>query len=75
MRDQGTVEYELPASSEVQLVVYDLLGRRVATLAQGTKKAGRHAVKLDASRLTSGVYFVRLRAAGQTRTQKIVVVK
>lgn len=75
IRDQGTVEYGLPKSADVRLTVYDLLGRRVTTLARGTKKAGRHTATLDASRLTSGVYFARLRAGGQTRTQKIVVVK
>ena len=75
VRDQGTVEYELPEASKVRLSVYDLLGRRVTTLVRGLKKAGRYTVTLNASRLTSGVYFARLRAGGTTRTQKIVVLK
>jgi subtilisin family serine protease len=75
IRDQGTIEYGLPEASTVRLTVYDLLGRRVSILARGAKKAGRHTATLDASRFTSGVYFARLRAGGQTRTQKIVVVK
>jgi hypothetical protein len=75
VRDQGTVEYELPEASKVELTIYDLLGRRVTTLVRGTKEVGQHAAKFDASQFTSGVYFARLRAAGKTRTQKIVVVK
>ena len=75
VRDQGTVEYELPEASKVELTIYDLLGRRVTTLARGTKEVGQHVAKFDASQFTSGVYFARLRAAGKTRTQKIVVVK
>lgn len=75
IRDQGTVEYELPEASEVHLKVYDLLGRQVTTLARGAKEAGQHTVSLSAAQLPSGVYFARLQADGQTRTQKIVVVR
>ncbi|MCS4184937.1 FG-GAP-like repeat-containing protein [Salinibacter ruber] len=72
---QATVEYALPEAREVTLQVYDVLGRRVATLEQGRKKAGRHTARLETSRLSSGVYFGRLEAGGQTRTQKITVVR
>ena len=75
VRGQGTIEYRLPKSSSVRLVLYDMLGRRVQTLASGRRQGGRHVVDLDASRLTSGVYFARLEADGATRTRKIVVVK
>ncbi len=72
---QATVEYALPESREVTLEVYDVLGRRVATLEQGRKKAGRHTARLETGRLSSGVYFGRLEAGEQTRTQKITVVR
>jgi hypothetical protein len=75
VQEDGTLEYALPSETTVTLRVYDLLGRRVATLAQGQKEAGRHRVRLDGTRLSSGVYFGRLRADGQTRTVKITVVK
>ncbi len=71
---QGTLEYALPEAREVTLEVYDVLGRQVATLEQGRKKAGRHTARLETSRLSSGVYFGRLEAGGETRTQKITVV-
>jgi hypothetical protein len=75
VRRQGTVEYALPEASEVTLKVYDVLGREVATLTRGQKQAGRHTVRLETRRLSSGVYFGRLEAGGQTRTQKITVVR
>ena len=75
MGRQGTIEYALPEASEVTLKVYDVLGRQVASLVTGRKEAGRHAVRVDTERLSSGVYFGRLRAEGQTRTQKITVVR
>jgi fibronectin type 3 domain-containing protein len=72
---RATVEYALPEAREVTLQVYDVLGRRVATLEQGRKKAGRHTARLETGRLSSGVYFGRLEAGGETRTQKITVVR
>ncbi|WP_158442641.1 T9SS type A sorting domain-containing protein [Salinibacter ruber] len=72
---RATVEYALPEARKVTLEVYDVLGRRVATLADGKKQAGRHEASLQARKLPSGVYFGRLEAGGQTRTQKITVVR
>ena len=54
----ATVPLELPETAEVQVVVYDLLGRRVASLADGVLDAGRHMLRLDGSRLAAGTYFV-----------------
>jgi hypothetical protein len=75
VQEEGTIEYALPGETEVTLRVYDLLGRQVATLARGQQEAGRHRVRLQGTRLSSGVYFGRLRAGDQTRTVKITVVK
>lgn len=75
MRRQATIEYTLTEPTDVRITVYDVLGRRVAVLADGRKKAGRHRLQLDGSRLASGVYFGRLKTEDQTRTQKITVVR
>ncbi|MCS3755204.1 surface protein [Salinibacter ruber] len=75
VQKQATVEYTLPEQTDVQVALYDVLGRRVATLAEGRKQAGRHEVRLEADGLPSGVYFGRLEAGGETRTQKITVVR
>ncbi len=75
IRQQGTLEYALPEAQEVSLTVYDVLGRKVKTLTRGQKEAGRHRVDLRTGQLSSGIYFGRLEAGGQTRTQKITVVR
>ena len=74
-RDHTTVRYELPEATEVQIAVYDLLGRRVATPVDGRKNVGRAQVQLRTQDLPSGTYILRLQAADQTRTQRLTVVK
>ena len=59
----------------MQLDVYDVLGRRVATLIDGKRSAGAHTVNFDASRLSSGVYLYRLQTSQVTKTRKMMLVK
>ena len=75
MREQATLEYTLPEATDVRITVYDVLGRQVALLENGRKEAGRHTVGFSGERLSSGVYFGRLKTGNQTRTQKITVVR
>ena len=74
-RTTTTIEYTVPSAGTIQLQVYDLLGRKVATLVDEEKGPGRHSVSVDASRFSSGVYFYRLRAGGTIESRKMVVVK
>lgn len=72
-----TISFELPESQQVSLTVYDVTGRRVATLLNGeTRQSGEHTITFDASNLASGIYLYRLStAAGQTFTNKMMLVK
>ncbi|MCS7212140.1 MAG: choice-of-anchor Q domain-containing protein [Chloroherpetonaceae bacterium] len=54
------ISYELPVATEVRLEVFDMLGRRVATLVNARQEAGRYQVSFNASELTSGLYLYRL---------------
>ena len=72
---QSTVRYQLPEDGPVQIALYNVLGQRVATLADGEQTAGNKQVTLNTRSLSSGVYFVRLQTEGQTFTEKITVVK
>jgi len=73
---QTTVEYALPEAQTVRLTVYDVLGRRVATLADGRKEGGFHRLQWAAGQeLSSGAYFLRLRAGGQSKTRRLTVVR
>lgn len=56
--------FALPETASVRLVVYDLLGRAVARLAEGPHEAGQHRVRFDGASLGGGVYLVRFEAEG-----------
>ncbi|MEM1042093.1 MAG: M14 family zinc carboxypeptidase [Bacteroidota bacterium] len=77
---QTLIPFELPQASTVSLAVYDLLGQRVRTLADGLYAAGSHSATWDGSdgagqAVASGVYVVTLRAAGSVKTRKLLVVR
>lgn len=74
-RSQATVRYQLPEATEIQIAVFDLLGRRVATPVDRRVDAGRAQFRLRTEQLPSGTYILRLRAADQTHTQRLTVVK
>ena len=58
------IEYDLPKAGEVSLVVYDILGREVATLANGYHEAGVYTARWDAHAEASGVYIARVKVSG-----------
>ncbi|MDX1530936.1 MAG: hypothetical protein R3362_05365 [Rhodothermales bacterium] len=64
VRSAARVAYELPASSEVRLEVYDVLGRRVAVVEAGEQAVGRREAVWAASGAASGVYLWRLVVEG-----------
>jgi hypothetical protein len=70
-----TISYQLRSAGGVTLRVYDVLGREVATLADGYQQAGSYTKSFDASRLSSGVYFYRLHAGSFVNTKKMVLAK
>jgi hypothetical protein len=70
------IEFSLTEAAPVELAVYDLAGRRVALLSEGTRAVGRHAVGWDASEAAPGVYLYRLTVDGETvATRRLVVTR
>jgi hypothetical protein len=65
----------VPKESYITLKVYDLLGKEVAIVAQGTKEAGEYSVVWNADNVPSGVYFFRLQAGTFVQTNKMVLMK
>ncbi|MDG5767619.1 endo-1,4-beta-xylanase [Balneolales bacterium ANBcel1] len=70
-----TIRYELPESAHVTLEVFDMLGRRVATLVNEPRASGQHQATFDATNLSSGMYLYRLQAGDVIRTKKMMLVK
>ena len=70
-----SIAFSLPKSGSVDLAVYDIAGRKVATLAQGTMSAGSHEVSWNGAKAPAGVYLYRLSFEGKTLTNRMVVVR
>lgn len=70
-----TIAYQLPVASDVKLEVFDMLGKKVATLVNARQEAGAHLVNFNAAALSSGMYFYRLQAGAFVETKKMTLVK
>jgi hypothetical protein len=73
IRGAASLEFEVLQRSDVRLVVYDVLGREVAVLADGVRAAGEHREAFDAASLAPGVYLARLTVDGQHWTRRLTV--
>lgn len=74
----ATFAFDLPQPARVDLAIYDLSGRRVATLTSGELVAGRHAEFWNArdargGRVPAGIYFASFETAGMKKTARVVV--
>ncbi len=69
------ISYQLPRTGFVELKVYDVLGRVVATLVNKQQAAGDHEISFDGSRYSSGVYFYRLTAGDYSAVRKMIMIK
>jgi hypothetical protein len=74
----AVIAYSLPARADVRLAAYDISGKLVRALVQGTYSAGQTTVawdRTDAARrvVASGVYFIRLQAGGRTMTRRLTI--
>ena len=77
-----TIEFTLPHSQEIQLVVYNIQGQRVAILAEGMHAAGLHQVTFDTNvgayrntPLPSGLYFYMLQSENYRTARKMILVR
>ncbi|MEW5874712.1 MAG: FlgD immunoglobulin-like domain containing protein [Candidatus Zixiibacteriota bacterium] len=75
-----TIRFATPAPARVELVIYNVLGQRVATLLDGEIPAGMHHVEWDArsddgSALSTGVYFLRMSSQRFDGTVRMVLLK
>ncbi|MEM8557169.1 MAG: T9SS type A sorting domain-containing protein, partial [Bacteroidota bacterium] len=71
----ATVRYGLPEAAEVEVIIYDLLGREVVRLADTEQAAGWHEIAWDAAPLSSGVYLCQFRVGDVVQTHKVTRVR
>ena len=70
-----TISFSIPKSSKVKLIVYDILGREVTQLVNGSFNPGKHELTWDAAFLPSGIYFYKLETNKFSDTKKLVLLK
>ncbi len=70
-----TIKFSIPKSGNVRLVVYDILGKEVATLVNNFLNAGQYNFQFNAANLASGIYLYRLEAGNFTQTNKMLLMK
>ena len=69
------ISFAIPVDSKVSLKVYDITGKLVSVLAEGSMQAGLHTVTFNSGNLSSGVYFYTLTAGDFSKTMKMILTK
>ncbi|MEO0190250.1 MAG: C25 family cysteine peptidase [candidate division WOR-3 bacterium] len=72
---QAQLQFILPEKQRVRLNLYDVVGRKVATIIDNTFEIGIHTCSLNAERLSCGIYFLVLEGKKDTKTQKILIIR
>ena len=70
-----TINYSIPKEALVTLKVYNVLGEEVDILVNEIKQVGNYETNFDASSLSSGIYFYRLKAGDFIETKKMILMK
>ena len=70
-----TIKYEISAESKVKLVIYNILGEKVAELVNAFQKPGEYSVNWNAKDFASGVYFYRLTSNSFIQSKKLLLLK
>jgi hypothetical protein len=69
------IGYQLNTTAEVQLIVYNLIGKEIAILVNQVQRAGHHTVTFNANNLASGMYYAKLQADGKSQIRKMMLTK
>ena len=72
---QTTIEFAIQEPSQVRLSVYNILGQEVVVIVDEKKSQGTHQVTFDAAKLTSGVYFYKLKTKKGVLTRKMMLLQ
>ena len=70
-----TIQFSIPAENNVELKIYDILGKEIALLVQERLQSGEYSVKFDGMKLSSGTYFMRLQSGDHVQLKKMILLK
>jgi FlgD Ig-like domain len=76
----SSIRFSIPARAKVVIEVFNVLGQRVAVVANGEYDSGRHTVRWDGvnasgNSVSSGIYFVRMTSGDFVAKKKLVIMK
>ncbi|MCB0722961.1 MAG: T9SS type A sorting domain-containing protein [Ignavibacteriae bacterium] len=69
------IQFDLPKDVYVSIKVYDILGREVATIVNELRKAGSYIISFNGSKLSSGIYYYKIKAGNFVETKKMLLIK
>lgn len=72
---QTVIRYQLSASCQVEIAIFDLLGKKILTLVKEQQTAGHYQTEMDAARLASGIYFYQIKAGEFVQARKMMVLR
>ena len=72
---ETSIQYQLMVSSNVTLVIYDVLGREITKLVNQRQDAGEYKVVFDGQGLSSGIYFYQLNTNSYSKMRKMILLK
>jgi len=72
---ETTIQFDVAQTGHINLEVFDMLGRRVASLVDAEKAVGTYSVVFNARNLTSGVYVYRIRSQSRTQVRSMLLLK
>lgn len=69
------ISYKIPESANVELTLYDMLGRKLTTIFSGRKAPGSYEITVDLSSYSSGIYLYRMQAGTFVQTRRLTLIK
>ena len=69
------INYSIARRTNVKIIIFDALGRKVTTLVNEEKSPGNYTLRFNAAHLASGVYFCHMRAGSFLEAKKLVLIK
>jgi photosystem II stability/assembly factor-like uncharacterized protein len=69
------ISYSIPKDGQVKLTIYNALGEKVKTLADGYKNAGRYNIEFNANNLSSGIYYYRIESGTFVKIRKMILLR
>jgi len=69
------LEFDIPKSGFVKIVVYDILGKEVETLVNESLQPGKYKLNFNGDKLTSGIYFYKISSVGFNDIKRMILIK